>query len=46
MKGFASALFISAVAAGALAQSIGAEFEASEQFGILTLHRYILHLSI
>ena len=40
-KGFASALFITAAAAGAMAQSIGPEVGASEQFGILTLHRYL-----
>jgi hypothetical protein len=39
MKGFASALFIAAAATGALAQ-VGPEVDPSEQFGILTLHRY------
>ncbi len=40
MKGFASALFIFAAATGALAQ-VGPEVDPSEQFGILTLHRYL-----
>jgi hypothetical protein len=41
MKGFAAALFVLAAATGALSQAIGPEVDASEQFGILTIHRYI-----
>lgn len=39
MKGFASALFIAAAVTGALAQ-VGPEVDPSEEFGILTIHRY------
>src|SRR5271170_3088161 len=40
MKFCASALMVIAAATGALAQSIGPETSPSEQFGILTIHRF------
>jgi hypothetical protein len=40
MKFCASALTVIAAATGALAQSIGPETNPSQEFGILTIHRF------
>jgi hypothetical protein len=42
MKSFASAVFVAAAARGALGQ-IGAPVDPSEEFGILTIHRYYIY---
>src|SRR5271169_3995078 len=41
MKGLISTLCITASFTGALTQSIPPELEPSEQFGILTIHRFL-----